>query len=679
MGSNGDVSTIPSDRPRWRSIVLRPAVVALLLLSELALIAGIVDLTVLSSRHAGFVKLGAQDSKPTLLGLQSSVSHSRSLLWTTLPAVVLTLYRLFREAVVSAFVVETPFIELNKSSAARRTKVRKSVYVDYRTSFSIIAWYEALKNNHTFLGLCLLFSFVVSLALVPLAGGLFAEGQEKLVSNVTVNVLSTFTPHANITAANYGLMFDAISASWINAAPYPPGTDGFYPLPSIEPAQAFQNYTVSSHAETSQLSLDCRVVDDATITTVNRSNSIIETTFSATDRNCAISGDSLQTDKGKGFEYLKSITEQECPDWAGRTRLMLFHVKKSNSDTTVNTTLISCIPSYWAVNGTVETTRITGYKGRIVETPLFAREQSRSIKELPPLTRRTFETWVLTVKTISLSTGVVTAERLTELIARYIDSRSLDLSANSIIDAVNVIYPALYTMLCVSYYFPTLPEPIRQDGTLTLSENRLHVVIPAAIAMLVILVMLVIETLYLIIYLHRHPSILAEEPIGLVGAANLLHDSNIHCLIASSHNDTSFDGRLRRPSMHIGTNDKRSRTLYTDDHLRDRDCWVERDEVSGRLKIIVETKHEDDGCAKLLHPHSFPEYRPDPTVRAEKHQHVSVRAHSTSVSSIHSSEPEVSRAGRSDDAVASTRPIQHNTHPQNLFHYRPAADLWIEK
>lgn len=677
---NRDTSEMPSGRPQWRSTVLKPLVVALLLFSEVGLIASIISLLILSSIHAGFVKLDTENSGSGALSVQSALNRSRSLLWTTLPAVVFTLYRLFREAVVSALVVETPFIELHKSSPTRRTKVRKSVYVDYRTSLSIIAWYEALKNKHTFLGLCMLFSFVVSLALVPLAGGLFAEGREFLVSNATVNLFSVFNPSVDISTADYGLLFDAVSASWINAAPYPAGTDGHYPLPRIQPTEALQNYTISSTAETSQLSLDCRIVDDATIDTVNRTGIILQTNFTTTDRDCAISGDSLQNNNGLEFDYFKTFTVQDCPDWAGRTRLVLFYVRLSPLGTYLNSTLVSCIPSYWDVNGTVSITRSTGYKGQLAETPSF-NEQSRSVKELPNLQRRTFEQAVLNVKTINIGGNVSTADRLSELVARDIDSRSLDFSASSIMKALNTIYPAIYTLLCVYHFFPTLEQPIQQNGILTVVENRLHVVVAAAVAMLAILILLVVETLYLIIYLHRHPSILAEEPVGLVGAANLLHESNIHCLVASSHDEPTFDGRLRRPSMQVGTKGRKSKTIYTDGHLLDRDCWVERDAASGRLKIVIETKEDDDGCAKLLHPHSFPGYQSRTTVQAGKHQHVTVQTRPTSVSSLGSSQPDHIRPDRPDDVENRIAPAQSDANTQNCapLHHEGAADLWTER
>jgi hypothetical protein len=587
-------------------------IVTLLLLSELVLIAGIIALWILSALHAGFVNVGIRSSNSSDFSVQGALDRGQPLLWTALPTLIFTLYRLFREAVVSALVVETPFIELHKSSNTHHTKVRKSIYVDYRTSFNIVAWYKALRNRHSFLGLCMLFSFVVSLALVPLAGALFTEGGELLASNAAVDVLSIFDPSVDITFLDYGHLLDTVSTSWIDAAPYPAGTDGTFPLPRIKPTQDPQNYTISSTAQTSQLSLDCRFVDDATIVTEAKTENRFQTNFSAIDRDCAISEHILATSVNiPNKNYFKAISELDCPVWAGRTRVVFFYVELSSSGEFQNSTLISCIPSYWNVNGTVSVIGITGSTGRRIETPSFA-ERSRVIEELPEPKRRQFEQGITGVITVNIGSVVNTPSRLAELVVRYIDSRNLELTAEDLVEALSTIYAATYTMLCVDHFYPTLVQPVHQDGILQISKNRLHVVQPVAIAMLAILTLLIIETIYLIIYLRRHPSILAEEPVGLIGAAKLLHESNIPCLIAKLHDDPAFNGRLRGENIQDSTTRKMSEISHMDDQLLDLDCWVEQGTAFGRWKIVVESKAGGDECAKLLHGHTIPKRRKGP-------------------------------------------------------------------
>jgi hypothetical protein len=114
--------------------------------------------------------------------------------------------------------------------------------------------------------------------------------------------------------------------------------------------------------------------------------------------------------------------------------------------------------------------------------------------------------------------------------------------------------------------------------------------------------------------LHKHPSILAEEPIGIVGAANLLHDSNISHLIAKLHHAPGFDGRLRRPVTQVNTTRKKSKTPNTDDCLLDRECWVERQPDSWRVKIVVGSEAVDAECTQPFHDRAYSAHQriPDP-------------------------------------------------------------------
>ena len=661
--ANNNTFKMPPDRQRWRSIALRPLIVALLLLSELGLIAGIITLWILSALHAGFVNVGFRNSGSGVFNVRDPLSRVQPLLWTTLPTLVFTLYRILREAVVSALVIETPFMELHKSSITQRSKVRKTVYVDYRTSFNIVAWYKALRNRYTFLGLCMLLSFVVSLALVPLAGGLFTEGEELLASNVAVHMLSKFNSSVDISVLDYGGLCDAVSASWVNAAPYPVDTDGYFPLPRIESIQGLENYTVSSAAETSQLSLDCRLIDDATIATQAETENILRTTFSANDRDCAVSGDILTVStENPNLDYFKTYSEQDCPVSAGRTRVILFYVKAYSSGEVQNSTLVSCIPAYWAVNGTVSINRITSLTGRL-DTPSFE-ELSRAVEELPGMKRQQFEQGIMNVQTINVGSDVNSPLRLSELVARYIDSKNLDFSGGALVEALSTIYAAIYTMLCVNNFYPTLAQPIQQDGILRIPENRLHVVVAVAIAMLAILVLLIAETVYLIVHLHSHPSILAEEPIGLVGAANLLHDSNIPCLIAKFHEEPAFDGRLRKCIVQASAAVKKSKARYTDDELLDRDCWVEQEPDSGRLRIVVETKAGDDQCAKLLHGHTSPECGIAPVSQPHTPRDVSEQPLPTSTPSTWLGWPNHVRIDQAHDILTHSAPVQRKGNAQ---------------
>jgi hypothetical protein len=130
-------------------------------------------------------------------------------------------------------------------------------------------------------------------------------------------------------------------------------------------------------------------------------------------------------------------------------------------------------------------------------------------------------------------------------------------------------------MLSLSYFFSESAQRVEQEGVLRILEYRLDIVEPVAIAMLLILAILILERIYLIIYLHRHPSILAEVPVGPVSAANLLHGSNISSLVANFHQDPEFDGRLRRSAEQANAPGEKTKVVNTDDCILDGECWIE--------------------------------------------------------------------------------------------------------
>ncbi|CAN9209030.1 unnamed protein product, partial [Alternaria alternata] len=467
---------------------------------------------------------------------QGALERGQPLLWTTLPFIMLTLYRLFREAVVGALVVDAPFVELHKSSSDRPTKIRKSIYLDYRTSLSIVAWSKALKNGHTFLGLCMLFSFVVSLGLVPLVGGLFAEGEELPATNAIFSLGSILDRTTDITVVDYGLLFDLVSASWVHTAPYPPGTDGNFPLPSVAPVGDLKNYTISLPATTSQLSLDCQVISGAAFTTDKETENIKNRRFSATDRDCLISGD-IAVGNNKDSYYLGAFSQQDCPDVAGRTRLVLFSVPVDSSGGMQDPTLISCIPSYWTVNGTLGVVRTTDSTNRSAETPSFS-ESSRSIEELPDIKRQQFEEGVAKVQSINIGSKVNTPDRLAELVARYIDNHDLEFAEDNLIKASSTVYPAVYTMLCLDKFYPTLAQPIQQGGVLHIPENRLH-------------------------------------------------DDK------KQDKTSKKQEKVNRKQNRADKKEEKKKVSNTDDSLLARKCWVEREPDAWELKILVEPRAVD--------------------------------------------------------------------------------------
>ncbi len=600
-------------------MTLRLSCVPFLLLAEVALIVAISTLFALSRQRIGFVEIGFEERSLDLSTLPGALSWGQGLLWTSLPVFIIGLYKLFRNAVIAALVVETPYIELARSSNDKPVEARKSVYLDYRTCLTIVACGKAWKNKHYFLSICLFLSFVEALGLVPLTARLFAAREEILPKEATLDVLSVFDTRPLLTNANYGTLMDAVLASWVNESPLPRGTDGDFSFGRIAPTQSTGNFTISAPMNASRLTMDCVEVpmSSTTINVVKEADSFVTVSFSATDQDCNVTGSiPARTD---GNDFLEAILRGDCPDTAGRLRIGFFYGTVSTAGDLTNPILVSCIPSYWSAHGTltVETTNST-LSGRVVETPKF-NATGYDIQDLG-IRAQEFEEGVMKVQTFNpatTSSGNTNAPlRLAELIVRRIEARAQPYSANALIEAANRIYPAIYTMLALTYFYPELSTPVTVTGTLAVPENRLHVFSPVAIAMLAILAVLLASTIYLIPYLHYHPSILAEEPVGLLGAASLLRRSNITDIVEKYHQQKDFDGRLGRELPKKEREDekrkknknknkekkkgkkekeekKKKKKQHLDDQLKEMKCWIEH---GGRPhELVIRMDQPGDG------------------------------------------------------------------------------------
>ena len=597
--------TTSPERQTWRSFTLRIGMVALLLAAEFVLFCGIIILYILSLERHGFVNIGIQTISTPAFSVDGIIERGRPLLWTSLPTFFFTLYRMFRESVISALVVETPYMELQKATVTNPTAVNKSVYLDYRTSFALVAWCKAFRNKHWFLGICMLLSFMVSLVLVPLAARLFAEGEELLPINATINQNSAYEPPFNMSGIDYAGLMDAVSASWIHNASYPSGTDGTFAFARISPSGKKQNYTISINTTSPQLELNCQPISSPVTSTEIVTNNITVTEISAVDRGCTLSG--TMTSGPAWSAYLGAFRNSDCDSSAGTSRIYFFYTSySSSSGQLTNTKLVSCIPSYWNVTGTLNVVSTEGFTGRQVEVPAFSpASKAYSNTELPGFARKQFETAVMSVLTINTGSDINSPNRLAELVARYLTVNELERTETALMKAATVIYPAIYTMANVQYFYPDLASPIQQQGVLRIPENRLHVVPYASITMLVILGILMTETACLICYIKKHENILAEEPIGLIGAANLLHGSNIHDIVSEFNGDRNFDGRLHRPlpspqgSSRLSaffrffrTKTEDEKVKHTDDSLLNMKCYVLRREGYPSLQIVVQTGTE---------------------------------------------------------------------------------------
>ncbi|KAJ9637866.1 hypothetical protein H2201_006761 [Coniosporium apollinis] len=498
----------------------------------------------------------------------------------------MTLYRLFRESVVTALIVETPFIELQKTIKRGKTAAKRTICLDYRTKFALKAWLVAMQNGHILLGCGMLLSFVVSILLVPLASGLFYTQTDQRPRTATINITSIYEA-ANLNASvDYGAVFEVVSASWLYGATPPSGTNGVHAFPAFEPSQpGWKTYNMTLLVNASGASLDCLSIESFSLHYDRATDETGTARFEATDRGCIVR-DSFAVSSASD-QYLKCASNTSCISDVGFSRMAFFYARRSESSENrlSDISFISCIPSYWSVPGNLSIVENATSSGSITVLPQFSPDKEAGAILDRPYTWKQFEQDIQNVLYVNPGYRVQTSA-LGNLILKYTAKGYTTLDAITLMASAKIIFPAIYAILCIQRLYQQVEPPTQRQGILRIPENRLKVAPGVAYIFIGILAVLVVESVVLLIYLQRHPTILAEEPVGLLGAANLLHGSDVGNFVREVHKESDFDGRIfpeaemtNSDASHVAWNTLRKLMFWkkskkTREDVLESQCWI---------------------------------------------------------------------------------------------------------
>ncbi|OCK95732.1 uncharacterized protein K441DRAFT_658440 [Cenococcum geophilum 1.58] len=95
------------------------------------------------------------------------------------------------------------------------------------------------------------------------------------------------------------------------------------------------------------------------------------------------------------------------------------------------------------------------------------------------------------------------------------------------------IFTTLYASLADNQLIQQGNSPRAAQGTLSTSVTRLFVVSPVAWVIVGILLLILVCNALLFVYAARNYSILQEEPIGLLGNAALLEESDVSRFVST--------------------------------------------------------------------------------------------------------------------------------------------------
>ncbi|CZR57693.1 uncharacterized protein PAC_07582 [Phialocephala subalpina] len=545
----------------WKSWKIKYPFLSFLLVITISIIVTIITLDIVSRRNNGFAPL---TSAPGFLARDRAIERAiwaQGVLYTSLPAFIMTLYRTMWESTVAAFADRQPYVDLKK---ARGRPAKATIMLDYKTKPVLWVYMLAFQNKHYLLGFCLLASVLLGLLVVPLVAFLFTTDSFASNTILSVSTLTIFDPNVVYPdLPDLRLSLNSAAAMRLQDARGPPWTDGEFAFPKLLTSTSTGDGNATIEATAYSSDIDCKYMPESDYTKMvvppgtpglPRATTI---QITANDRGCEIVGEISVTTipefpdspevpgvpaLNPPQNNLKVWSTLTCSVDSGWARLSMLTARHVNSSTGItNFSLISCIPSYRMTPGTlVATTSVSSELSLKTFTPHL----SNMTTFRPALLSRFFELNIPEFNCFDQLRNVDADEFMRNVYSiaakRLPDSPLLP---EAIIDAASVLWSTTFAVLASTELFKPSNHLINGTGIHSVEVSRLIVVSPIAYIILSVLIVVALLNVSLFFYASQE-SILLEEPVGLVSAAGILHNSSVNEIVDELVTRHGFNGMV---------------------------------------------------------------------------------------------------------------------------------------
>ncbi|KAE9379450.1 hypothetical protein N431DRAFT_500028 [Stipitochalara longipes BDJ] len=522
----------------------------LLLAVEFLILIVITALWILTTRHNGFADV---PDTPASIIVGSTDFHERllwiySLLWTFLPAFIITICKALFAAALQALEHTQSMIELRKQTSAsgrdpssergiagcflpfwsrnttRRTKgkaeAKHTILLDYgREWFPFIDSYHAFKNQHFLISVCTVVRWFLA-AIGPLAAAIISVGNVSSFKPIEVTTSTFFDEYKNESSSR--LAFDSVSAILLNSAsPLPWSTEMYSVVPFS--AQSDIPGNLSSDTGTYSGTLDCVSIDVDTLksagnVTLDYQNT---TTFNFVDRGCS-ANILIDASPNPSLILYAQTNYQECSYDARVMRLVLTigSYDPPSTDLPTNISLISCIPYFWKSTSHVSV-RTGANNLRNFGQILDIVPDTASVKSWLP---SFWNKWMFDLPNYRVEDPefVFEADNFAFITYHYA------MNSNGTINfaqAMNATFGVFFATFATLSTYSVLPENITSTGMLSRPGNRLFVVFLPAIIVTFVMALSFIVTIWIALYAYQHREILKEHMDLVLGHAILLKEN----------------------------------------------------------------------------------------------------------------------------------------------------------
>ncbi|WQF78793.1 hypothetical protein CDEST_03807 [Colletotrichum destructivum] len=528
----------PSCPYGWLSRCLRWPYLLTFALLDIAMVITIIVLTIESSQKGGFVTLATHN---TTSADQNSVTFNvpwnLGLLWTSLPSLAFSLFGAYWTWIASSLAERQPYVELRKAGGA---DAEVSILLDYRVVATVWRWWGAFRKSHFTVGTMTLLSVFLSYLIAPLAARLFVA--QAVAASQPVSI--AYTKAYNIDNINATLdwrpVLDTVSATLLyggNSIPWTDGERAYRPFAANSQLAPKSAMAANTTAYSGYLS--CELVKDYTVTSNGDSVQV-----SGSDRGCDFKQSFTVINTQE--TYLKTTVEFDCSANAHYSRLVFTAARYSNSasNNIDNISVISCATGYRQVAGTLRVSSPASTPTVVSFVETGEPDTSR------PKLWRVFEQGILGPVTFNPQAKWSTTD-MGNLILYYAQRAraSNPLGSEALMEAIPKVFTAIYMNAVAIHGFDGLTNLETASGTAFVPTTRLFVVPWVAYVIIVFLAVTLCSVGFVFFRLQDTPSILTEEPQGLLSMAAILEKSELLEVVSDIRQEDGFTGGIWEKGM----------------------------------------------------------------------------------------------------------------------------------
>ncbi|KAJ9607495.1 hypothetical protein H2200_007573 [Cladophialophora chaetospira] len=535
---------------------------------EIGFIAAVIALDRVSATKNGVIDV----PEHTRAGELGKLVHNYySLLWTSLPNFLFNLYGMAWAAVVTASATRQPYVELRRGAGALKT-----IMLDYGAIPAYKNWSVAFRNGHAHIAVGLLLALLVSNVLSSLTAHLLVAQSAQFSTMIPVTLTTEFNPSLLTSTTNLQPFIDVATAIQVYNTSPPAWTTDTYAFErfAISNGQGVLGNVTAPVSAYSAL-LQCETIDASaygyTLGELVGGTEPLSVKF--VDRGCEVS---QQLSISPTTPIYATAWYAMC-DNSRTNRFGMFAGQYSASSPTnlKDFSVTSCIPTYWQTNGSLTMAYANSDNSSKSIEATYLSFTGTAQAQIDPELQILFENGLRDYTIFNPSSATFAdAVGFTIYTAAQQKSAQSSPGASTVLESTQAIYATVFAAMASTVLMQPPTQARTESGTLSTQRDRLFV--SSTIAYIFVAAMAVVLACHIVLFVYSrtHQTFIDEEPVGLLGAAKLLRQSELFEIVDEFEERHTRDGEIGRMQKYM----RKHFRLGHGDH-----CWW--DEQERRIKV----------------------------------------------------------------------------------------------